>query len=278
MQMFKKVHYTLYNKKIKEGLDGCRFVFLSDLHNCVYGNGNRILMKAIREIKPDGILVGGDMMVAKGQRDISVPVELLTQLSKDYLIFAGNGNHELRMKCNPQVYGRLYEDYVDKLTSCGIIMLENESAVFERRQEILKIYGLDIPAKYFRKLRKYPMGSSFIANAVGESPKKEFSILLAHNPGYFNEYAGWGADISLSGHYHGGTIRLPGIGGVMTPDFELFPRYDTGLFYNGSKAMIVSSGLGTHSINLRINNPPQLVVITLRKHPPGDPESHAANN
>ena len=90
-----------------------------------------------------------------------------------------------------------------------------------------------------------------------------YHILLAHNPVYFKQYAAWGADLTLSGHLHGGIIRLPLIGGVITPQAKLFPRYSAGKYEIGEKWMIVSRGLGTHTIPIRFNNKPELSVIHL---------------
>ena len=67
----------------------------------------------------------------------------------------------------------------------------------------------------------------------------------------------------MSGHLHGGIARLPYLGGVVSPDPELFPRYDHGIYENGAAKMIVSAGLGTHSVNLRVNNPPELVIVDI---------------
>ena len=88
-------------------------------------------------------------------------------------------------------------------------------------------------------------------------------ILLAHSPLYFDAYAKWGADLTLSGHFHGGTIRLPGLGGVMTPQYQFFLPWCAGIFEKQGHYMAVSRGLGTHSINIRLNNRPQLLVIRI---------------
>ena len=87
---------------------------------------------------------------------------------------------------------------------------------------------------------------------------------LAHNPIYFDSYAWWGADLTVSGHLHGGIIRIPGIGGIITPQAKLFPRYDAGQFKKNGKNLVVSRGLGTHTVNIRIFNPAELSVIRLK--------------
>ena len=97
---------------------------------------------------------------------------------------------------------------------------------------------------------------------MGKAPEG-YTILLAHNPNYFDVYADWGADLSLSGHIHGGMIRLPLIGGVLSPETLLFPKYDAGVFENGAAKMILSRGLGRGRMGIRLFNPPEVVSITL---------------
>lgn len=76
-------------------------------------------------------------------------------------------------------------------------------------------------------------------------------MLLAHNPMFFSVYKEWGADLTFSGHLHGGYIRIPGIGGVISPQFQLFPKYDRGIFEEEGHTLCVSAGLGDHTISPR---------------------------
>ena len=92
---------------------------------------------------------------------------------------------------------------------------------------------------------------------------KPFSILLAHNPEYFKEYADWDPDLALSGHVHGGVVRLPFLGGVIAPSLRIFPHYDAGLFEEYGHKMILGRGLGMHTLPIRIFNPGELIRIEL---------------
>jgi hypothetical protein len=107
------------------------------------------------------------------------------------------------------------------------------------------------------------MGFDYLYGKLGKCPE-EFSILIAHNPDYFDDYARWGADLTLSGHIHGGLVRLPFLGGVLSPKLKLFPKYDYGYFETGGKRMIITGGLGAHNPKIRINNPPELVIVTMK--------------
>ena len=108
------------------------------------------------------------------------------------------------------------------------------------------------------------MEVDYIKDCLGDCKEDSFHVLLAHNPTYFETYAKWGADLTLSGHLHGGIMRLPILGGVIAPSYHLFPKYDAGLFRIGNQKMIVSVGLGSHSIKIRLFNPPKIDVITLQ--------------
>ena len=100
---------------------------------------------------------------------------------------------------------------------------------------------------------------------LGTADRRHFQILMAHNPDYFEDYVNWGADLVLSGHVHGGIMRLPVLGGVISPSYQIFPKYDAGIFSSGTGKMIISTGLGCHSIKIRLFNPPEIDVITLKR-------------
>ena len=98
---------------------------------------------------------------------------------------------------------------------------------------------------------------------LGKVDKSRYNILLAHNPDYLKQYAKWGADLVISGHVHGGIMRLPFLGGIIAPSFKIFPKYSGGLYEEGESKMILSTGLGSHTIPVRVFNPAQLVVLEI---------------
>ena len=110
---------------------------------------------------------------------------------------------------------------------------------------------------------KTTLADDYVAQKLGTKEDKCYHILLAHNPEYFDAYEQWGADLVLSGHVHGGLIRLPFLGGVIAPSLKLFPKYDGGLFYKNNTTMILSRGLAFHNLGLRMWNQGELVVIEL---------------
>ena len=158
------------------------------------------------------------------------------------------------------------EEYARGLSAIGICPLCNESTRLE--DENIVIYGLEIDREYYKRRKKITMTVEYIQEKLGHPDKSKFNILLAHNPEYFDAYASWGADLVISGHVHGGIMRLPFLGGVVAPSLTLFPKYSGGRYEkvteDGQKSiMILSNGLGSHTIPIRVFNPGQLVVLEL---------------
>ena len=252
--------YRLETDKLRKGT-AYRVVFLTDLHSNVFGRDNEPLLSAVRQAKPDLVLIGGDMMVCRQQNhSIEVALKLVRELAGEYPVCYGNGNHETRMYRKRQYYGSLYEELLEGLKKCGVTHLQDAWA---DPLPGLRVYGVDIERPYYEKGHVPEMPADYLAKRFGEPDRDRFNVLLAHTPMFFDVYAGWGADLTLSGHFHGGTIRLPFIGGLMTPQYQFFCPYCAGEFTKGSSKMIVGRGLGTHSINIRLGNMSQLVVAEI---------------
>lgn len=260
--MFRTEYYYLKSEKIKSPV---KIVMLADLHNHTYGEDNEILLGEIRKVSPDFVCLAGDMLIGHSQIPYDIAQKTVKALAEEYPVFYGLGNHEARMKSDVEIYGTRYEDYMEPLKSAGVQVLVNETAGISVGENRFCIHGYNLPQKYFKKFNRYVFEKGQVEEALGKCEESEecYHILLAHNPIYFEQYAAWGADLTLSGHLHGGIIRLPFVGGIITPQAKLFPRYSAGRYYIGKKEMIVSRGLGTHTIPIRFNNPPELSVICL---------------
>ncbi len=265
--------YTVTSRKLTEEWDGHTFVLLSDLHDKQFGPHNQTLLERIGQICPDRILSCGDLICTarNSKSDLHISLDLLRRLRDICPVTCANGNHEQRMRDCPQIFGAEYEWYVGQLREMGIEYLDNETLTVCGKESNLKIRGLDIEDAYYgKKGRKLPLPPTYLSDRLGASSKTDFEVLLAHSPMFLEEYAAWGADLVCSGHFHGGTIRLPLLGGVMTPQFQFFYKRDKGMHRIGDTAMIVSGGLGTHSVNIRLNNFPEIVVIRLRTEASGE--------
>lgn len=259
---FITVEYEIGSDKVTKP---CKFVLLSDLHNKSYGKDHERLMGRINSISPDAVLVAGDMLTAARGQSFDAVLSLMRQLSTCYKVYYGMGNHEYRMKLYPEYYGILYDEYVAELSEMGIEPLINENTYLPEYN--VAVCGSQIDGRFYKKFRKYPMDERYLDKLLGEPKADACQILIAHTPQYFEEYAAWGADVVVSGHVHGGIMRLPVLGGVLSPNMTLFPKYDGGKFERGKATMILSRGLGTHTIPVRVFNPGELVVITLTPKP-----------
>lgn len=278
LHSFKVTRYTVESDRLPEkGKDGLRIVFLSDLHNREYGKENVRLYQAIQAEHPDLILIGGDMLVGKDGVSYEPALRLVRKLPGICPVYYANGNHEQRMKEEPEEYSGAYTGYRAALEEAGIHFLENESRVIPAGKFSLELCALELPLDTYRKLRKVSVTPDEVAELTGRPVRKPihdsslpYCILLAHNPAYMDAYKAWGADLILSGHLHGGIVRLPGLGGVISPQAFLFPKYSGEMTTEGERTVIVSRGLGTHTIQLRLFNTPELISISLkpRSHEP----------
>ncbi|MEY8338831.1 metallophosphoesterase [Lachnospiraceae bacterium 62-35] len=265
-------HFQIASEKIKTEK---KIVFLSDLHSQEFGKDNVELLSAIDRIRPDMIFIGGDMMVTRrgkegearqsdieARKQIRVAVRLMLRLARNYPVYYGNGNHEQRLEWERERYGRQYQTYYETLKDGGVIWLSNQNIAID---EELAVGGFNIPKKYYQRFVSEGLTGREIEKRLGRADRNRYQILLAHSPLYMDAYREWGADLTLAGHFHGGTIRLPLLGGVMTPQYQFFYPRCAGNFEEKGKRMIVSRGLGTHSIRIRFNNKPQVAVVCLKK-------------
>jgi len=258
---FIRSEYRIRSDKIRKK---AKILLLSDLHNKSYGKNNKNLLAEIEKVNPDLVVVAGDMVTANEKKTrFEVPMALMKRLAEHYPVYYGMGNHEYRIKVYRKAYGNLFDEYKEKLKSYGVRVLENERVYLPEYN--IEICGLEIRRRYYKRLHREPMGEGYIESLLGKTKEDYFELLIGHNPDYFPQYAGWGADLTVAGHVHGGVMKLPLLGGVISPSFRLFPKYDGGMFEEYGKRMVLSRGLGMHTIPIRIFNPGELVVIHLER-------------
>jgi len=256
--------YRVESEALPASFDGLKVLFLSDLHNNHLGRKNERLIRIIEDARPDILLFGGDMITAKAwsKRDFSGLEEILRAFAGRIPMYYGNGNHESRIRTERDSYPDWYPAFKRLLKTYGVRHLMNSTEKIVRGEDTIRISGIDFTAKCYLAGAKRPLEKGYIEKRLG--PKDgDYHIVLAHSPLYLHEFSEWGADLVLCGHFHGGTIRLPGLGGVMTPQFQFFNKYCKGMYTEGPATQITSGGLGTHSINIRIMNRPEAVLIRL---------------
>lgn len=273
---FGKLEVTEYNlsiPKLPDGFLGYRIVMLCDLHGCCIGEDNTRLIEMVHKNDPDVIFIVGDMITCprdehrfslKYKRQNHKTAELINTLSKTYPVYYSFGNHEKGMQEKSEELRALWEEYRNELSD-RVVFLENKRISLKKGDSEIFVYGLDIDREYYRRFVKKGLGREKITDMLGVARKSSVNILLAHNPDYFEDYEKWGADLVFSGHNHGGLIRFPVFGGVISPRLRIFPKYDSGSFRLNDSTMLLSRGLGGHSIKIRVNNVPEIIVITMNR-------------
>ncbi|MBR5420146.1 MAG: metallophosphoesterase [Lachnospiraceae bacterium] len=256
--------YRFADGRVKKKL---RMVVLSDLHGRVFGKGNRKLLKKIRSLKPDLVLMAGDIMTAKElfhsiPATVDVACDLIRELSRDYPVYFALGNHESRIAWKPEKYSFTYECMMRRFKEAGAHILDNDSEVL--KEYGIRIYGLSLGPGHFLARRYDHVSREMLKALLGEKDREHYCILLAHDPEFLPDYAGWGADLSFSGHYHGGIVRLPFLGGLISPKRYILPDFTAGCFSLEGRHQLVSCGLGTHTLPVRVFNPAELLYVELK--------------
>lgn len=231
------------NEKIPKEFDGYKIIQLSDLHCAVFGKNQSKLIERIKEEAPDLIVLTGDMYDRK-RWDYNSLQTLLEGISDIAPVYAITGNNEYDDKDMYAVLLELYEEY-------GITLLEDERVELQRGNAKIYLYGM-----YYR----YYVTQQYF-DLEGEH--NQFNILLYHDPSQFDRISKNSFDLILAGHTHGGIVRLPFVGGLISNSGAFFPKYDYGMYYTDECDMYVSTGLGNLDIP-RYYNRPEIVSITLK--------------
>ena len=257
--------YSILNEKIPQEFNDFKIVQLSDFHSNGYKDTTDIIINKIENINPDIVVMTGDM-VSWEIGNIDELEKLISSLSINYPIYYINGNHEQLLEITNL---KEYNEFLNKIKSLGVIYIKNNFVEIIRDGQSINLYEIDIPLMEGNGLyvKEGELDDDYINSKLSNIKSNKFNILLAHNPLFIDEYSSWGADLVLSGHIHGGIIRIPIVDvGVLSPEKKFFPKYDSGEFKVGDTTMIVNRGIGTSSIKLRVFNNPEISVITLKSN------------
>jgi len=256
-------HLVISNYKINDPrwpatINGWRLVQLSDIHNqATEGPGNNKIINSVQKLQPDIITITGDLF--DGDRT-NIPnnlqlVKRLTSIAPVYVIL---GNHEFAN-----------DDYIrliQLVEEAGARVIRNELVTINDKNTPIMIIGLDDPAAWGWPL-SYKAQTQLTAqtlNKIMTSPEFDSTaprLILAHRPELWSQYLLANPLIILSGHTHGGQIRLPLIGAIYVPNQPLLAQYDEGIFAIANSYLIISRGLGNSFINCRFNNYPEIITI-----------------
>ncbi len=237
-------NYKYTTPKLPEAFEGYKICHLSDLHNKLFGKNNARLVEKVEAGKPDIIVITGDL-VDERHSNLDPTIDTVESLCDIAPVYYVCGNHEKKLTSTEQAY------LFSSLEDMGVTLLDGKTV------------------ELFRGYDAITLGGVFDQDATKRLPlfedENKLNILLYHRPGEFGAYRELGADLVLSGHAHGGQVRLPFIGGLIAPDQFVFPKYTEGAHSEGGITNIISRGLGNSLIPLRVNNPPEVVFVELGK-------------
>ncbi len=246
-----------YDVAVPEGLSGLRILLLSDLHcNPLICNNDRVIRRLAAE-QPDVILLAGDMISKYGKKENERVPAFLKKLTEIAPVVYGMGNHEEVLRTN---FPEQFEEYRRQVEEMGIIFPDNDVISLVLQGKKVNFVGLTLKREYYYKRKRRALSSEATKELTIGEP--ENTVLLAHFPDHFQAYASM-APLVVSGHNHGGIIRLPIVGGFISPQLYM-PPYTRGCYSEGDSTMVVSAGIGSHSLPARLFNRVEYCVINTK--------------
>ena len=221
-------------------------VQVSDLHNQFFGADQSSLLAAVENASPDIIVVTGDI-VDSTHTSYKIALDFIEGAVRIAPVYYVSGNHEVRLS------GKKLDAFYEKMQELGVVFLDD--TYVETSDYVLA--GIADAS-----LASYSAYGTY--RAYGAFDENKPVIMLAHEPQYYELYQNLGADLVLSGHYHGGQIIIPGLGGLISPEFEWFPKPYEGVTDYSGMQLVISRGLGNSIAPVRINNYPELVVVRVK--------------
>lgn len=248
----KITEYRICSDKINKELDGYRIVHISDYHCACIPK----LTSMIKNIKANMIVSTGDMVNSHG--GVERAVNLTRRLAEIAPLYMVSGNHDTERDEHKQV---------EEMCSRGKgKFLHNESVRIQHNGAEFMLSGIDDPIVMEERAVKKRIRNYLEKTEIYDG----FHILLFHRANLAELFENCGFDLILSGHMHGGQVRIPKIGGFISPKTSLsgermlFPKYTGGKYTIAETSLIVNRGLGNPVIVPRIGNPPEIVVIELK--------------
>ncbi len=254
--------FEVKSARLPASFDGYCIVQISDLHSHQFGKNHSRLVKAVREARPDLIAITGDL-TNQGMWDAEYIGGLVRRLQDIAPVYFVTGNHEYYTRDLPKL--------LTLLESAGVLVLDDTSMVIARGSESITIAGIRDPQMYSRRSGGKDstiQWKSSLATLRATIESEKYTLLLSHRPEFIEEYGRLGFDLVLSGHAHGGQVRLPIIGPLYAHGQGRFPKYTSGIYRRGETVLVVSRGLGNSGFPVRVLNRPELVIVRLRSlHP-----------
>ena len=249
--------YEVSDPKIPEGMDGYRMMVISDYHNAGYPDQ---ICELIRESGPDCIIFLGDMVqlpYTDPQTDIAYLLYILDEVADRIPTYFVSGNHESG--------SAEYYDLYCAMEQHGAVFMDDRQTQLWKNDASVQLIGLMDPGADALRERDTRRMRDTVEQLAAACPDA-YRIVLCHRSTAFPTLKDTSADLVLAGHLHGGLVRLPVLGGIFGKDGdEYFPKYDAGMFRESGTTMIVSRGCDKNPKKVRVNNPPELLLVTLRR-------------
>lgn len=270
--------FEVKSPKIPEEFNGYTIVQVSDLHNTKFGKNQARLIKRIEQNKPNVIVITGDLIYKRSkdmEKEISEVTDFVNNIVKIAPVYFVTGNHE------NQVGKENLKKIRESLANSGVTLLDETSTKLNFKGKHINLAGINDLEMYFddyvdeyiknsgKKIITIEEVIMIEENIIKRCLDKiklddsEFNVLLTHQPQYIEIYAKYKYDLVFSGHAHGGQIRLPFIGPLMSPGQGFFPKYTSGLHTFENTKMIISRGLGKSKLPFRFLNDPELIICKL---------------
>lgn len=245
---FTRVEFVhVYSDKFQAG-DTFKILQISDFHDSRSMRIWNKVLASVRELEPDIIVLTGDIIDAHTRNLDNAYgfIEEVTAINPE--VYFVSGNHEWRSGYNIR--------FIQGLKSRGVTVLNNMSRVIRINGTEINLCGVD---DYYT--RSYILDSAF--NKINWN---NYTILLSHAPDIIFRNRNISVDLIISGHTHGGQVRLPLIGALVAPGQGFFPKYNKGLYSldNGTH-LYIDSGAGTSTFPVRFLNRSQISLITIKK-------------
>ena len=243
---------TIISENLPEDFAGYRIVHVSDLHNAEFGKDNIRLLSLIRDSAPDIIVVTGDIIDSR-HTDVQTARNFINNAARIAPVYYVTGNHDSRVS---------EENRIDSISlNANVTVLHNEDTFLNKGDSKIQLIGVDDPDYMATSL----YDDAYLYYELEKYDNEHFKILLSHRPEHFETYVNSNMDVVFSGHAHGGQFRFPYVGGLFAPHQGFFPEYDSGLYSENETNLVVSRGLGNSIFPFRINNPPEIIIVTLKK-------------
>lgn len=244
---FHKDEWEVASSRVPSAFDGFRITLLTDIHGTRFGKDSAQLLQAVASCAPDAIALGGDL-VDRWSKEIQRLEPMLRGLCQIAPTYYVTGNHEWDRADT--------EALVDMVERCGVTVLRGSWVTLERDGQTVVLTGLDDPNGYADQTTPQEL----MEKIRGAVPGDPYIVTLYHRNTALELWSSLEADLVLSGHGHGGVVRLPIVGGLIGVDRDLFPDNCFGLHTKGRTTLAVSGGVA----GVRVWNRPHIPTVVLK--------------